>query len=120
VALAAGGAAVTATVTLATRARGEAPLLPPFSKPSPWEWLALAGALLALLAASIMRRFTPRVRRRWLLGALAGACLAVAACGGGNNLPTANNGTPPGTYPMVITATSGTNSQTVTVNVRVY
>jgi hypothetical protein len=53
------------------------------------------------------------------LGALLGAALAAAACGGVSNFGTAGGGTPPGTYPLTITATAGSNVHTTTVTVAI-
>jgi hypothetical protein len=116
--LPAGTTSATVTLTVATAARSAAPLpvprvpgIPPAAIP--------AAALLLLLACA---RRTRRMAMTAVLGLAFAALLATAGCGngssgGGSNGGTSQGqgGTPAGTYPVTVTATSGALSHTVTV-----
>jgi hypothetical protein len=85
------------------------------------RWPIAPFALLLILAAGIFLAITaPRARRIAGAGALAGGLALLAACsaGGGGGPPPAS-GTPAGTYPVTVTATSGTQTATTTVSVTV-
>ncbi len=115
--LAAGGAAASALVTVTTSAGNAGFMAPPLPLhgPSAWQWMLIAAA--GLLLFLMMRLRAPR-RRRWLLGAIAAMALAAAACGG-HATPRLLGGTPPGTYPLTVTATSGTVTHTVQISLTV-
>jgi hypothetical protein len=98
-------------VSVPTTSRSNVWLLP--SSPTPWLWaLALLGCLVLFKAASTQ----PSPRLRWRLAPL--LAIAVCACGGGSStMPTSTptphpNGTPAGAYTIVITAKSGSTTQT--------
>lgn len=98
-----------------------------------WLWLA-ALAFMALTGTSVAQGFRQALRaspefrpsRRRFEPAARIACaltvlmvLAWAACGGSGVLATHSPGTPPGTYNLVLTATSGNMSQSATITLTV-
>jgi hypothetical protein len=78
-------------------------------------WLPVSG--LALLGMSIGGKMSRK--RRLLAGLVVGTFLSLmllqAGCGSGSTTPTPVSGTPAGTYPITITATSGTVPHSATV-----
>ncbi|HET7212371.1 MAG TPA: hypothetical protein VFL79_02185, partial [Terriglobia bacterium] len=114
-----------ATLTVQTTARSLAH--PPASE---WRGRPFSGlpvwlgcALLALLLISaVSRRKTPAAPFRLALLALL-VCVAAAACGGGGGgggiSPGTNNGTPAGTYTLVVTATAQSLSHSSRVTLQV-
>jgi hypothetical protein len=119
VALSANGS-TTATVTLSTAART---MLPPSPNMPRWPRVPLAPlyilCVLALLALAI--RMLPAPRR-----GLASACLLLllplllmSACNGGTGANSSGSGTPAGNYQLVITASAGTTSHSIPVNLQV-
>jgi hypothetical protein len=87
----------------------------------PSAWLPLAGGLVVL---GLLMLSLPSKRRRMKL-AMGLACVCLVAgiavgCGGGSSSgggTTTDPGTPAGTYPVTVTATSGSISQTANVSV---
>jgi len=112
---------ITATLTITTRART---MVPPRSWPSPrFPGFGLASALyaLALLALLSLGVLVTRRRFGWALAVLLltlFAMLAVAACGGGSGY-TNPTGTPAGNYTVKVTGTSGSLSNSSTINLTV-
>lgn len=120
------------TVTVTTTAAGAAP--PPLSGPAgdrrPWLLALLAlAALAATLAVNGSRRrpagMAWRGVRAVLTAVLLGATLLAASCGGSGaapvqtNPPVSNPGTPQGTYALVVTATSGSDTHTLPLTLTV-
>jgi hypothetical protein len=112
----------TATVTVATMARGFAPPVWPrvrfISRPQ-----FLPVSLLMMLLSALLLRFA-RTRRQRFAGALPLAILVLLltmeaiGCGGGSSPPPPPTGTPAGTYTVTVTATSGTTlTHTTTLTV---
>jgi hypothetical protein len=128
-AIPAGGCSISGTtLTVTTTARPSAAVhaasstgnMPRLMLPQ-LRWPIAPFALLLILAAGIFLAITaPRARRIAGAGALAGGLALLAACsaGGGGGPPPAS-GTPAGTYPVTVTATSGTQTATTTVSVTV-
>jgi hypothetical protein len=103
----------TTTLTISTKVAVAANLVPQIPRPgrhpaSGW-WLASSG----LSFAGIVLLGVPSKRRRGsaLLSSIVLALLSLTACGGGGggstSTPPPDPGTPAGSYPVVVTATSG-------------
>ncbi len=103
--------AVTVQVMITTSSGSWLPPLGPGNGPGlpPAIWLGLAGLLAAGLLG--LRR---QGRRRAVWGGLAGLLLFSAMLAGCSN--TRTNATPAGNYPLQITAASGSQSHTITLN----
>ena len=88
--------------------------LKPENQQNPGRWMATSG----LIFAGVVLLGVP-LRRRCgsvLLSLIIVACLSLSACGGGGSssgTPPPDPGTPAGTYPVVLTATSGALQRTV-------
>ncbi len=100
---------VTTTARTSTTAKRTAAIFP--GGFGAWRW---PGALLLIGAAGLC---VPR-RRRMTVVAFAGMVL-LAACNGGSSAPPPMNGTPAGTYNVVVTGVAGAVTQSVTVPVTV-
>jgi hypothetical protein len=103
-----GSSAVPFTVTIATTARPTAAGMNLSFKEFPWGGsMAVAFTLGALIVMICTHR-----RRRLSLATLLLYAVGLAACGGGKSQPTkqSTQGTPAGTYTVVLTATSGSIS----------
>ena len=88
----------------------------PISKPAPpLNFLRIVPLFLALMLIFLLRS-TQRLRARLLTVSAIVICVMLAACSGGNN---SNNDTVKGTYPLIVTGTSGALSHTTTVTVTV-
>ncbi len=120
-----GSAPVTATFIVTTTVRSvvppgnQPPRMPPIPL-GPLRILVLTGTL----AWALLRSASRASRRRLWLGtamaiALAGICIGCGAAGGGGRKPAPTAGTPPGTYNIMMTATSGNLSHTTTVTLTV-
>jgi hypothetical protein len=113
-----GSTAQMATVAITTTSRGgmfPGPRVRPPSMPTGVEWLRI---LFFLAAAVLCTLFVARQRRFWVAMATAGAlALLCVACGGGGG--GGSTGTPPGTYSIRLTGTSGSlaHGTTITLNV---
>ncbi len=106
-------AAVAVTVTTTSGSFLPPPAPPSVPRLPPAIWLALAGWLAAGMLWLRRRR-----SRRWAWGGLAGLLLAsamLAGCGGYSR----TNATPAGNYTLQVTATSGTQSHTTSLNLTV-
>ncbi len=110
------------TLTIATAARSAVPVVPGGQMPLPAPWVVLLALLLgaAALAALATRR------RRWAVALPLGALLFLLAfqtvgCGGGGGGSSAppSGGTAAGTYMVTVSGTSGTNTHTTTVTLKV-
>ncbi|HXL22311.1 MAG TPA: hypothetical protein VOA78_07590 [Candidatus Dormibacteraeota bacterium] len=117
-----GGTQMTTTLKVMTIANGSAPPPPPTRIPPPSRTLPLLALWLTALFACLygwrFLRNTEHTRRYAVLAPLflllvTGGVLA--GCSG----PVNHNGTPVGTSPLIVTATSGTLSQTTTVTLTV-
>lgn len=113
-----GTAAATSTVTVMTTASQQAAsgrVQPPM------RWPAAAGVVLSGCFWFGIASFRRRRLRPSILFALLIATLGAIGCGGGSNGGGAqtNPGTPPGTYTLVLTGTSGTSSHSINVSVTV-
>ena len=117
-----GAASTPVTLTIATTTRtAKLQAVPGAGRLDPF---GPSGTLLALIIAPFMVRRRPRVRLRrivsWLgLSLLSAAALLACGGGGGGSSTTAPppvtpGGTPAGTYSIIVTATSGTLSHTLT------
>ena len=96
--------ASTFNATVTTTARSNVWFYP--TGPAPWLWaLAILGCLTVMKVASAQQ--FPRLR--WRFAPL--LAVALCACGGNSNAPP-TNGTPAGAYTIVVTAKSGTTTQT--------
>jgi hypothetical protein len=102
----------TTTLTISTKAAAVAiarpQMLRPGRGPGPAWWAASSG----LTVAGIVLLGVPSRRRRGsaLLALIVAGLLSFPACGGGgggSNTPPPDPGTPTGSYPVVVTATSG-------------
>jgi uncharacterized repeat protein (TIGR01451 family) len=81
-------------------------------------WLALPGLTLVGLALGGDRR-RQRMLGMFMLCALFGLLLLQPACSGGSNSQTPVSGTPPGTYTITVSATSGSDTKSTTINLTV-
>lgn len=81
-------------------------------------WLALPGFTLVGLGLGGGRR-RRRIVGILMLCALFGLLLLQPACSGGSNSQTPVSGTPPGIYTITVSATSGTDTKSTTVNLTV-
>jgi hypothetical protein len=117
------GAPVTITIMVTTTARGAVPPrgaprpYPPREEPQPVFFWWLAIALLGLLAALQAQRRAP-LRPRLALAGLLLMVVMAPGCGGGSGSRRVQ-GTPAGTYPLTVTATSGTFSRNIMLNLTV-
>ena len=106
------------TLTITTTKRGVVPPLKTARPPRPNPRLWLLAAVLAMMSYSLLRRGL-RTRRLALYLPLALLVLAaafIAGCGGGGGGGGGGQtGTPVGTYPLTVTATSGGVSHNATV-----
>jgi len=101
-----GGSAATSTLTIKTTARNSAALSQ--SSTVVFAWLLLP---LALIVGPRKRR-SPRWTWLPIIGLLLVVIGTVVACGGGSATTSNPNGTPAGTYTIMITGTSGSISRT--------
>ncbi len=124
-------AGTTSTVTVTTTARG---LLPPDERP-PWvHWPAALPVVVLVLVCSLLalRGVTSGRQRRWsyslpLIFLVLYFVFQSAGCGGSGGGSTFGggggggnpNGTPPGNYAVIVTATSGALQHQITVTVKV-
>jgi 6-phosphogluconolactonase (cycloisomerase 2 family) len=89
---------------------------------SGWPWKYLFAALLGMLALGLSKvaAGTRRLAPQLLLATLLVLAAGLAACGGGSASQQFNpNGTPAGTYSILVTATSGSVAHTTTVTLTV-
>jgi Abnormal spindle-like microcephaly-assoc'd, ASPM-SPD-2-Hydin len=97
-------------LSVTTTARSQVPFLSPNAFPWLWTVAVLVGLVLFRIAVA-----TPVLKARWHLVPL--FALVLCACGG--NGPSsgggAGSGTPAGNYTIVVTATSGSTTQTLNV-----
>jgi len=114
-----GGGPVTATVTIATAERTSVPVnIRKFVLPG--NGLRFLGVLLSALLAFLSMTILARMRFRAVSGAFGLAivlALLATACGG--NSAGVPAGTPAGTSNVVVTATSGSASQSITLTLNV-
>ena len=119
--IAAGAETATTTLTITTNVKAGVVLLP-IQGTRMREWLAIASLVLTLLALTAMARI-PQRRPRIALLRLAMLCSVtyLASCGGGGGGSGAAHlqRTPPGTYQVNVTASSGGASRTTPVSVTV-
>jgi hypothetical protein len=122
-----GSTATSTTLTISTTARG---VLPPSSKPNPRTPPQYIFWLLALVFTSFtlcllaLMLFRPGRQRRFAPAMLVFTVLltatVIAGCGGGGvTQPPPPTGTPAGTYPITVTAQSGSDVHTTTVTLTV-
>jgi hypothetical protein len=98
--------ASTFKATITTTARSHVWLYP--ASPASWLWaLAVLGCLVLMRFAS-----AAQFKSRWAFAPM--LAVALCACGGGSYSPPppSSNGTPAGAYTIVVTAKSGTTTQT--------
>lgn len=123
-----GTVAKTLALSIATTPRTVSSAIPSRHPPYPNAqelWTLFAAAALAgmglFASAKRLGRLAPQVILILLLGIVAGMVACGAAGGGTSTSPTSPNpgGTPAGTYPITITATSGQDTHTVTVTLTV-
>jgi hypothetical protein len=117
----AGSGTTTVMMTVTTTAHSAAaPVEPPRT---PWPtWPSLAWAALAILSMALGlqmgRKRGQRFAHQFLLAALLLIAAGLISCGGSSGSTETINpatGTPAGTYPIVVTATSGSGSLSTTV-----
>jgi len=80
---------------------------------------SLSLILCGLVAIPLRRRLTRRLRKCFPLAGLLTAICVFSACGTGTRY-VQSNGTPPGTYQIVVTAAAGAISHTNTLTVTVH
>lgn len=116
-----GTTALTATVTVTTTARGQTVPVSWSPRLGPPVLLAFAtiGLLFLLLRQVRLEGARHALRPRLLLPAALLLILGIASCGGGSNGGGGGGGTPPGTYNLTVTATSGTGSKTMALTLNV-
>jgi hypothetical protein len=122
----AGSGATTVTLSIATLARSAVPPTKSPRLPSPlWPGLYLTGLAIAFvwLGLRVLSGSVPRLAAEFLLVSLVVCGLGLVACGGvigpAARVNSATGGTPVGTYPIVVTATSGSVSLSTTVSLTV-
>lgn len=106
------GAAITTTLTITTTAPRAAGLMS-----SPWG-ATLALAIAGLLLGSMLTSEATRARTRWMRPVVAGiaSLVVITSCGGGDGgtaPPPLTGGSPAGTFPVVVTASSGSGANAV-------
>jgi hypothetical protein len=82
----------------------------------PWQWVMTAFVALMMLTLNAVAR--PSLKARWRLVPL--FALALCACGGGGSSSGdggggSGNGTPAGNYTIVVTAKSGSTTESFNV-----
>jgi VCBS repeat-containing protein len=116
-----GASPATATVIVATTARGFALPRVPLQPPAPNRRFGLL-LFLSLLGLAAAARGVPGggTRPRSSVALTCVFVLLWTACGGGGGIaPAPIGGTPPGTYTLTLTATAGTVARSTTVTLRV-
>jgi subtilase family serine protease len=114
----------TTTLTVTTKAATAAILRPEILRPEHHRGPGWLMATSGLTLAGIVLLGVPSKRRRGnaLLSLMIAGFLTLSACGGGGgstNTPPPDPGTQPGSYPVVVTATSGTLMHTVSFKLAV-
>ncbi len=116
-----GAGPATATVTVATTARGFAMPRVRFQPLTTGKHFGLPLFLWLLAFAVVACGIAVPRKRAWRTAVI--ACLLVllwtACAGGGGVTPAPPGGTPPGTYTLTLTATAGTVTRSTTVTLRV-
>jgi len=102
------------SVTVTTTAHSGLPFIPRGSVPWQWQWI-LAGLGIVILFATASRYSS--LRPRWRFVPL--LAMFLCGCGGGSGSGGNSGGTPAGSYTLVVTATSGSNSQTLNLTLEV-
>jgi uncharacterized repeat protein (TIGR01451 family) len=118
-----GSTATSTTLSISTTARGA---LPPSNRPRPWTpspfllWSLTLAAMLLVLLTYLKSRGQRRYAPATFLSVVFVAAIVVTGCGGGGvGGPPPPTGTPAGTYPITVTATSGSVVHTTTVTLTV-
>ena len=109
------------TVTVSS-AGVAAPMIPTGGGMPPGGWLAIGISVLGLFTLASMKRQALRLSgaRLCLLGLLLVAGGYAAGCAGdGGGFPEGASGTPPGSYTVTVTATSGTVQRTTNITLNV-